>query len=99
MARRLTDPEMARTVSSALGLKQPTPMQVHKIYAYLLTAGLLGRHRRRAAVERGDIAVSTAAEIATQPPEVQVREPIARLRKRKRLLVGTQTRAIGGASR
>jgi hypothetical protein len=37
----LSNPEMARTVSSALGLKQPTPMQIGKMHAYLLTAGLL----------------------------------------------------------
>jgi hypothetical protein len=37
----LTNPDMARTMSSALGLKQPTPMQLSKMHAYLLTAGLL----------------------------------------------------------
>jgi hypothetical protein len=37
----LSNPDMARTMSSALGLKQPTPMQLNKMYAYLLIAGLL----------------------------------------------------------
>jgi hypothetical protein len=37
----LTNSNMARTMSSALGLKQPTPMQVGKMHAYLLAAGLL----------------------------------------------------------
>jgi hypothetical protein len=36
----LTNPSMARTISSALGLKQPTPMQLNKMHAYLITAGL-----------------------------------------------------------
>ncbi len=37
----LTNPNVARTMSSALGLKQATPMQLSKMHAYLLTAGLL----------------------------------------------------------
>jgi hypothetical protein len=37
----LSNPEMVRTVSSALGLKQPTPTQVSRMHAYLSTAGLL----------------------------------------------------------
>jgi hypothetical protein len=32
---------MARTISSALGLKKPTPMQLSKMHSYLLTAGPL----------------------------------------------------------
>jgi hypothetical protein len=37
----LTNPDMARTMSSALGMKGgPTPMQIGKM-AYLLTVGLL----------------------------------------------------------
>jgi hypothetical protein len=36
---------MARTMSSALGLKQPTPMQIEKMHAYLVTAGLLHPHK------------------------------------------------------
>jgi hypothetical protein len=31
---------MVRMMSSALGLKQPTPMQIGKMHAYLLTAGV-----------------------------------------------------------
>jgi hypothetical protein len=43
----LTNPDMARTVSSALGLKAPTPMQLNKMHAYLLTAGLLHPHEEQ----------------------------------------------------
>jgi hypothetical protein len=37
----LTNPNTARTMSSALGLKRPTRMQIGKIHAHLLTARLL----------------------------------------------------------
>jgi hypothetical protein len=37
----LTNPDMAHVMSGALKLKQPTPMQLSKMHAYLLTAGLL----------------------------------------------------------
>lgn len=40
----LSNPDLARTVSNVMGSKQASPMQISKMYSYLVTAGLLHPH-------------------------------------------------------